>query len=574
MIKRMTKVTSLLVCAASIVSIIPAYATDVKKYDAQEGTVYNAKAKSAGIYIDGEINGKDEDVYFMTPDGKYNVLDGIDDGSVVDDLYLNQYLIMDDGDTVVDIKNNYKVIDENTKSDLLDDAATALRKAIKEDNDGRFTDVDAERIMNTQNTKFQANGSGLNSYTYALDKVVVAGKTTDKVYGDYTGKYVDADYNLGSVKITTTPGGSTNVTLKNTGDTYEVTESGTTNVYKAVISDGGYATDIGDYIYRWANLSIYKKAKSDPDTNYQNVTNKVGFGSKGYKLDAITDSKTGIISVQVLQKFSKTAASDDIDGIKYSKEAATYFIADEDGKSEVILGGKDTAATAAKLGASATGAKTKITGNDKGFCSAYLDVLANNGKGKVYAQNLQLKSKEGFNYVDLGDSDSTDSDIASISNTGGLVYVLDGGYVKAWDTSKEDFEKVYKVDGSMNNMSIGSKDLMLLWNEDDEVYTIINNTVKKDPTATTATATTTTGAAVGWVKATDGTWSYNKADGTKATAWYQDGSTWYYLNAAGVMQTGWINDNGTWYYCNTSGAMLYNTTVDGYILGASGAWVK
>ena len=36
MIKRMTKATSLLVCAASIVSIIPAYATDVKKYDAQE----------------------------------------------------------------------------------------------------------------------------------------------------------------------------------------------------------------------------------------------------------------------------------------------------------------------------------------------------------------------------------------------------------------------------------------------------------------------------------------------------------------------------------------------------------
>ena len=40
------------------------------------------------------------------------------------------------------------------------------------------------------------------------------------------------------------------------------------------------------------------------------------------------------------------------------------------------------------------------------------------------------------------------------------------------------------------------------------------------------------------------------------------------------MQTGWINDKGTWYYCNGSGAMLANTTVDGYTLGANGAWVK
>ena len=172
-------------------------------------------------------------------------------GSMVDDLLLNQYLVMDDGDTVVDIKNNYKVIDENTKEDLLDDAATTLRKKIRDDNDGRFTDTDAEKIMNTQNIKFQAAGSGLNPYTYTLENAVVAGKTTDKVYSDYTGKYVDADYNLGSVKIVTT-GGS--ITFKNTEDTYELTEdvSGTktTYEYKAVITDGGYVTDIGDYIYR------------------------------------------------------------------------------------------------------------------------------------------------------------------------------------------------------------------------------------------------------------------------------------------------------------------------------------
>ncbi|POO88629.1 hypothetical protein C1H57_25050, partial [Clostridium sp. 2-1] len=37
---------------------------------------------------------------------------------------------------------------------------------------------------------------------------------------------------------------------------------------------------------------------------------------------------------------------------------------------------------------------------------------------------------------------------------------------------------------------------------------------------------------------------------------------------------GWLNDNGTWYYLNSSGAMLYNTTVDGYVLGSNGAWIR
>jgi len=76
----------------------------------------------------------------------------------------------------------------------------------------------------------------------------------------------------------------------------------------------------------------------------------------------------------------------------------------------------------------------------------------------------------------------------------------------------------------------------------------------------------------GWAKDADGNWNYVKVDGTKATGWFQYGTAWYYANESGVMKTGWINDNGTWYYCNGSGAMLANTTVDGYALGANGAF--
>jgi hypothetical protein len=290
----------------------------------------------------------------------------------------------------------------------------------------------------------------------------------------------------------------------------------------------------------------------------------------------------GVTSIDVLEKFSKPSASDDtIDGIKYPKESTVYFVADENGKGEVILG-KSASASAAKVGATYnTSDLLKITGNDKGFCTGYLSA----NEKKVYAQSLNLKSKEGFNYIDLGDIESTDTDITNtFYSTGGNIWVLNGGYIKTWGTD-EKFTKLYKVDGGMNHMSIGNKDFAILWNEDDELYTIINNTTTTSTTATAGTTvgtavtgstppTTTTTAAVGWLKGSNGTWTYNKADGTKATGWLKDGGAWYYLKADGVMTTGWINDNGTWYYLNASGAMLSNTTVDGYVLGYNGAWVK
>lgn len=84
-----------------------------------------------------------------------------------------------------------------------------------------------------------------------------------------------------------------------------------------------------------------------------------------------------------------------------------------------------------------------------------------------------------------------------------------------------------------------------------------------------------TQAAKGWVKATNGQWSYLKdAQGTKATGWLKDNGTWYYLNAEGVMQTGWVKDNGTWYYLDGSGAMQTGWRYVGgswYYLDGSGA---
>ena len=119
----------------------------------------------------------------------------------------------------------------------------------------------------------------------------------------------------------------------------------------------------------------------------------------------------------------------------------------------------------------------------------------------------------------------------------------------------------------------------------------------------------------GWAKV-DGTWYYLAGDGAMATGWVKDGGNWYLMDNSGAMCTGWafsggrwfylnadgsmkanawINYNNAWYYANNDGAcsaakwqwiggkcyyffsdakMAANTSVDGYKLGADGAWVK
>jgi hypothetical protein len=107
------------------------------------------------------------------------------------------------------------------------------------------------------------------------------------------------------------------------------------------------------------------------------------------------------------------------------------------------------------------------------------------------------------------------------------------------------------------------------------------STATANTAATTNTATTATTAptpapvakVTGWSK-TNGTWFYLNTDGTMKTGWLNDGGAWYFLDGSGAMKTGWIQDNGTWYYLNANGSMASNTTIDGYTLDASGAWIK
>ena len=176
----------------------------------------------------------------------------------------------------------------------------------------------------------------------------------------------------------------------------------------------------------------------------------------------------------------------------------------------------------------------------------------------------------------------------------GNVWIATDGKIYKYENG--NMTKVYTCDSSLDSLSVYDANNLIAWTNSGNIYTTISEGTAQDTADTTATATTVAKSAkVGWNQLADGTWYFNdatgskvvskwindggvwyylKADGAMATGWLNDNETWYYLKSSGAMATGWLNDKGTWYYLNGSGAMLSNTTVDVYILGASGAWIQ
>lgn len=634
MLKRTTKITSLLVTAAAIVSMVPAMAADepqegtlptvsdsfkdsvrnaitstgVKRAEAQDGTIYYAKEVGIGKYIiDAELNDEDEAIYIWQ-NGNFTKLENVEpDGEIDTELEYEgaTYIRFKNGNCVNEITGEeYGDINEITDFD----AAMKLRKKIKKDNDGRFADSNftgdpIKAIVNI--------GLG-NLFYYTLEKPKANGDTKSAIYTDVSGNYIDGDYSLGKVGIVTT-GASVEISgkevelesvftnIKNTEDAYKIkgTVDGTKKTYviKAAITSAGpknnvpagnpyndqNGTMIDNYtksgVVRTANLSIWIKESDADDSEYENITDKVEFGSKSNH-HLVPIKGTGREKyTQVIQRILREKASDTIDGINYSKEVGTYFETDSDGDEY--------------------SSDEFLTDVIKPYCTYGYEMDSSWNLIALKAQTMNLKSKAGYNYIDLGDVDKVDvDDWGSIDWDGYISYgCISDRYYKTFDLYTGKFENKFRIDGSMNKVTSTMPTDVIVWNTDTKGYTITSTPTQSNvATEGTTGAATTTDAAVkvGWLKNADGTWCNIKADGTKATGWVKDGTewyylktdgimatgwqniggTWYYLNASGAMQIGWINDNRTWYYCNTSGEMLANTTVDGFVLGANGAWVK
>ncbi|NFO10189.1 N-acetylmuramoyl-L-alanine amidase family protein [Clostridium botulinum] len=603
MFNRANKMTALLVAAAAVVSLVPATgvnAADVKRISSEDGKVYHAVAyKDGQFYLDGEVNDKDEAAYYLAG-GKYNELKDIDSNSK-SVVYGEKYVNIEDGDYFVDLTNG-KVIDDDVREDDVDDAASTLRKKIKDDTEDRYNetnandirkdakddDADTNKIKVIPGSKFAENWYETFVTKNTTDCTANGSENEFTVYTDAKGNYIDADHNLGTIKVRIEKTDSTTssaVKVENTDKKYK--EDGQ-EVTASIHHEKTLSQDEKN-IYRYAKLTI--KA----DSNILEVNGKL-----------VTDMGETVskeITLPVIQKISKDQASGDIDGAKYAKTVSTYVLSNDNAKLEKdsekfndLLKMNSTEVTIAN--GKLIAYQTKLDGSDR----------------KVVAQVASLKTKSGWYYTDCeGQSDedvdynkgedrySVDTDVE------GNLWRIDSGFVYKFDNT-DDWDKVYKVDGSMDRLSVYNKDNMVVWNEDDEVYSVIGAKEDKKEEEDNKVEVKD-----GWSQAADGTWTYVKG-GVKATGWLQDGANWYLLNEAGIMQTGWqtvggtwyylagngamqtgwqnlggnwyflqpsgamvtgwYNDNGTWYFCDGSGKMLANTTVNGYVLGANGAWVK
>ena len=82
----------------------------------------------------------------------------------------------------------------------------------------------------------------------------------------------------------------------------------------------------------------------------------------------------------------------------------------------------------------------------------------------------------------------------------------------------------------------------------------------------------------GWYKdEADGKWYHLGSSGAMTIGWHKGESDgkWYHLGSSGAMTTGWYKDiDGKWYYLNSDGSMASNTIIDGFKIGADGAWIK
>ncbi|NFS28561.1 N-acetylmuramoyl-L-alanine amidase family protein [Clostridium botulinum] len=605
MIKRMNKLTALLVAATAVASIVPTgvSAADYQRIESKDGTIYNAVAfKDGKFFVDGNVKDGDTDAAYYLNDGKYSELDNIDTGVDVDGIYANKYISVDGGDYYIDLETG-KVIDEDLAENNLDDLAVSLRKQIKDKADDRYT-TEHDDLKSVEDFTLLEGAK----FTNAWYGVKYDG---NNVYTDLKGNYIDADYNLGKIKVEVTTGSSTkSVTLNNTEDTEKSITDG--QKVSAKITDAEVIGQDSNNIYRTATITI--EAGTDTVSKINNVD---------------VTAKDGKVEFKVIQKISKAQASDDIDGAKYAKTVSNYAVTDE-------------------KGADATAELADMSFNVvNGKLVAYKTTEAN-GKVTVEAKTVKFSTERGYTYTEIEDVDSEEGTAFDIDADGNM-WLLDGGFVYKFD-NEEDWDKVYKVDGSMDQMSVYNKDNMVVWNENDEVYSIVGSKeesseqgwvqaedgnwifVKEDGTKAigwvndngTWFYTNESGAMqtgwqningawyflnpvsdgtkgamkTGWIN-DNGTWFYTNAsgamqtgwqningtwyflnptsDGTKGamkTGWLNDNGTWYYLNASGAMQTGWLNDNGTWYYLDGSGKMLSNTTVNGYVLGANGAWIR
>ncbi|MDU4751746.1 MAG: N-acetylmuramoyl-L-alanine amidase family protein [Clostridium butyricum] len=581
MFNRTSKMTALLVAAAAVTSIVPA--TAAERLGTKEGTITNAIAFDGAYVYDG-YRTDDDDAGLYFNNGKDKMVDEDEDYSY-DNLvkYGSKYALIQDGDEdfLVDLSSG-KILDEESVEDKKDNAKSKLYTNLKKAD--RYENAKDKKDRDSAITEF--NQIATNQFGEVWYQYTALGDETTGAGVEYTGfanesgKYIDIAQNA-------------NLYVYNgAGKTVKVSEyNKDKDGVEATFVDAKVIAQDSDYIYTVTTVSISGA--------------KEGFDGEQY----------------FVQKISK-AQGEKKDGAYLPKSVTSYQL------DKTLFDDSDVK-TAANLLIDGTDGSYSVIENGVQVKNGNLYVTAvNSAKDSVQVYTLKLKKtkldtadksyKNVDTYVAISDSDE-DQDIVSADDNGAAVAIDVDGNTWALNKGKiykftgSEFKEMFTCDRSLNVLDVYNDTNLIVWEEDGDVYTTVNEgkevtdeeagkeddkteeVVKSgwDKNADGTWSYYNNGAkATGWVQAgawyylnangimqtgwvnDNGTWYYCNASGAMQTGWLLDGSTWYYLQANGAMKTGWLNDNGTWYYLNANGSMAANTTVDGYKLGANGAWIR
>ena len=610
MFRRSTKLTALLVAAASVASMTPVMA--VEKLNQKDGTVKNAVAYDDGKYAYYGYKNDDDDTgiwYNAGSSDKDKMIEDLEEYEIKEKYGTKYAYVTEDGNKdeyLVDLSSG-KVADDESAEDKENDARGKLVSALKKSerynklSDSQY-DIDDNGIATHRLFKNQFgdvwyqyvttnNGAGFtgDNENYYDQVSVTTGVNVDYLGGDedsdktaYTGffnekgKYVDVSY-AGDLKIYSARKNKA-VKIEKYGKVYQ-DEALRVNL----VSVQALAQD-KDYIYTLTTVDV---------DYFVNTSGKAGSYTYNFKDTAVkgTDYKT--VTQQFIQKISK-AQGDKEDGAYLPKSIDSYQVADtnlwDDGDVE----------DAKKAMFDADADKMLYAVNGKYLYAVRIDDASSNvkvtkmemGKGKYNFNNSSLindlkELKADGDDIDISvlkKSEDDDMDVElginSVSiDVDGKIWAINEGKIKMFDDS--EFKDQYSTDRSYNRLDVYNKDSLIAWDDDDDSYTTVQEgkaqTVSDaeviDPTLTSGGNTATT-AKTGWEQQADGTWVLYDAVGNKVTGWANVSGVWYYMDATGIMKTGWINDNGTWYYCNASGAMQTGWLNDNgtwYYLQSNGA---
>lgn len=543
MIKRMNKLTALLVTATAFASIVPATsASAATKLETLDGNLESVQAFNGGSYVyDGYKNtNQDTSVYFFdgTKDTKINDVDSLNEAVKYGKNYLG---FKNSDETLLNLSTGK--IDDETIEEKYDSMKSKLYSAIKK----------AERYNNSDLDTFNVNSTPINSNQFGDVWYEYSISDSDVEYKGYVsvdGTYIDASE-------------TANITFyaPNTNSTYtKVTFDKMNDTQK--VNDITYSLKAGKTLF--ANSSFI----------YRTV-------------NVVSDNSTNVSST-FIQKISK-AKGNIVDEAYIPNSVESYEISASD----------YTAINNSKSNVRVIDSSIYVTTFESNKLSILKFDLTKERDNSSTAKTSDRISKVKLDddYDNIKDEDATAYDI----DVNGNVWILYKGSLSK--VVNGSLSNLYTMDTSMNSLSVYDDDDIIVWNPDNEIYSVIK----------AGTGTVTPVITVGWVNS-NGNWSYYNTDGSKATNWIKVGPTWYFLNSNGIMQTGWIRDanlwyfsnssgamqtgwikdggswyflrpsgdmatgwledSGSWYYLNISGAMLSNTTINGYTLGADGTWIR